>query len=67
MVTDIVSSQLSLPTTSSQKIADVTALATSSAISGVAAVAILKTATNLPNEAILPVIAIAAGSQAGAD
>jgi hypothetical protein len=67
LATDLISSQMNLPTTSSQKIADVTALATSSAISGVAAVAILKASTNFPNDAILPAIAIAAGSQAGAD
>lgn len=67
LATDLVESQLKLTSTSSQKIADVTALATSSAISGVAAIAILKASTNLPNEAVLPVLAIAAGSQAGSD
>lgn len=67
LVTDVVSAQLSLPTTSSQKIADLSALAVSSGISGAGAVAILKLTAGLPNESVLPVLAIAAGSQAGAD
>lgn len=67
LATDVISSQLNLPTTSSQKIADVSALAISSGISAVAAVSLLKVAVGLPNETMLPVIAIAGASQAGAD
>ncbi len=67
LATDFISSQLSLPTDSSQKIADLSALAVSSGISGAAAVGLLKVAVGLPNENVLPVFAIAAASQAGSD
>lgn len=67
LATDALSSQLNLPTTSSQKIADLTSLAISSGVSGAGAIAILKLTSGIPNENILPVFAIAAASQAGSD
>jgi hypothetical protein len=67
LVTDAVSSQLRLPTTSSQKIADVSSLAIASAISAVGAVTILKVSVGLPNETIPRIAAFALASQASAD
>ena len=67
LVTDLVESQLNLPTKSSQKIADLSSLAVSSGISGAAAVGLLKIAVGLPNESVVPVLVTAAASQAGSD
>lgn len=67
LITDLVESQLNLPTSSSQKIADLSALAISSGISGAAAVGLLKVAVGLPNESVIPVLLTAAASQAGSD
>ena len=67
LITDAVSAQLKLPTTSSQKIADISSLAAASAISAAGAVSILKISAGLPNSAVLPVVGLAAASQASAD
>lgn len=67
LITDLVSSQMNMPTTSSQKIADLSSLAVSSGISAGAAFLLLKATVGLPPESTLPIIAYAAGSQAGAD
>jgi hypothetical protein len=67
LATDLIESQLNLPTVSAQKLADISSLAIASGISGAAAVAILKVSTGLPQESILPVFGLAAGAQAGSE
>lgn len=67
LITDMIHDQLNLPSTSAQKLADISTLAISSGISGAIAAGILKVGTGLPNDTLLPVFALAAGAQAGSE
>ncbi len=67
LITDMIHDQLNLPTTSGQKLADISSLAIASGVSGAIAAALLKIGTGLPNESLLPVVALAAGAQAGSE
>jgi hypothetical protein len=67
IITDLVHDQMNWSTTSAQKISDISSLAIASGISGAAAVGILKVSAGVPNANILPLFALAAASQAGAE
>jgi hypothetical protein len=67
LITDLIHDQLNLPSTSAQKLADLSALGISSGVSGAVAAGILKLAVGLPNDRLLPVFGLAAASQAGSE